>query len=114
MLRLLFIIVMIFYVAGNAFADTRLAEGQGRDEVLGNCTICHSEALILNNRMSRQRWDETITWMQEKQGLWELEPEMRKTILDYLAKHQGISDRPAGSGTMYRHHYPVNPLAKEK
>ncbi len=113
MLRLFLIAATAFCMTADAFAQTRLAPGKGRDEVLGNCTVCHSESLILNNRMSRQRWDETITWMQDKQGLWELEPKLRKTILNYLAKHQGIS-RASGFGSMYRHHYPPNPLTRGK
>ena len=39
--------------------------------------------------MSRKAWDKTITWMQKEQGLWELNKEVRKIILDYLSKTQG-------------------------
>ncbi len=92
---------------------TRLKPGEGRELVLGTCTACHSEALVLKNHMTRKRWDETITWMQEKQGLWELSKADRRTILDYLAKHQGVSatgdGRQAGP-SLYKHHYPPNPL----
>lgn len=40
--------------------------------------------------MSRKSWGTTIDWMQEYQGLAELEPEVRETILDYLATTQGL------------------------
>ncbi|CCQ89628.1 putative Sulfite:cytochrome C oxidoreductase, subunit B [Nitrospina gracilis 3/211] len=93
-----------------------LPQGEGRDAVMDNCTACHNAALILQNRMSRSEWDALITWMQDKQGLWELEPDVRKTILDYLARYRGpTATAPGGEGgphtnPMYEFHYPPNPL----
>ncbi len=91
-----------------------LPPGDGVDLVLENCTACHSTEIIRENHMSRKAWDKTITWMQEKQGLWEL-GEDRKIILDYLAKTQGIStnkDKPVRKQTnpMYEFDYRANPL----
>jgi len=96
--------------AGNA---RELAPGEGRDLVIDNCTACHSTRIIMQNHMSRKRWDETITWMQKKQGLWMLQKEVRGKILDYLAKAQGPADQasPREHGNkMYRFNYPPNPL----
>ncbi|NIQ01989.1 MAG: hypothetical protein GWM98_17615 [Nitrospinaceae bacterium] len=64
--------------------------------------------------MSRSRWDETITWMQKEQGLWELDRELRNQILDYLETVRGPGSpadkkRPQASH-MYEYHYPPNPL----
>lgn len=92
-----------------------LPEGPGRDTVLGNCTVCHNAAIILQNAMSRKKWDELITWMQEEQGMWELDAETRDTILDYLATFRGLDAvgkgvGHAGKNPMYRHHYAPNPL----
>lgn len=92
-----------------------LPEGPGRDTVLQNCTVCHNASIILQNAMSRKQWDALITWMQEKQGLWELPPETRDTILDYLAKFRGPGAAGKESGQpginpLYKHHYPPNPL----
>jgi cytochrome c1 len=51
------------------------------------CTACHSARLVLQNRMSRERWDETLTWMQKKHNLPEFDTEDRMAILDYLSTH---------------------------
>ena len=69
----------------NAYEDL-LAKGEGLSIVKRHCTGCHSEKLIIQNRMSRERWADNITWMQETQGLGDLganEP----IVLDYLAKY---------------------------
>lgn len=66
-----------------------LPEGLHRDLVRTNCTVCHSPALIMQQRLSRDQWDRTITWMQENQNLWELDPDTRRSILDYLAANFG-------------------------
>ena len=51
-------------------AESRVSEdfppGKGRQLVVDTCTACHSAKLVLQNRMTRDNWDETITWMQEK------------------------------------------------
>ena len=89
-----------------------LPPGDGVDLVLENCTACHSTEIIRENRMSRKAWDETITWMQEKQGLWELGKD-RKIILDYLSKAQGLEKNIAGvreDNQMYEFDYRANPL----
>ncbi len=76
-------------------ADQGLVEGpkpeEGRELILENCVLCHSTAIILSNHMSRERWDDTITVMQEMHNLWPLEPADRAGILDYLEATQGAS-----------------------
>ena len=94
--------------------DIPLPAGPSRNIVEETCTPCHSAALILQNRMTRQRWDETITWMQEKQGLGGLPPGTRNQILDYLETVRGLSspaeDPLPRTHPMYKYHYPPNPL----
>ena len=100
--------------------DKQFPNGDGKQEVEENCTTCHTAKLILQQRMSRKRWDETITWMQEKQGLWNLQPSLRKKILDYLSLHFGPqnpspadivpSENSSNSHPIYEFHYPPNPL----
>lgn len=68
-----------------ALAD--LPVDKGRDLVVTNCTKCHSPKQLSQQRLSRAAWDRTITVMQERNGLWELEPPIRTAILDYLEKH---------------------------
>ncbi len=93
-----------------------LPEGIGRELVIGNCTVCHSESIILQNHMDRKGWDETIDWMQKEQGMWELDKNDRNIILSYLSKYQGIA---GGKGTqqiskrknrMYEFEYRPNPF----
>jgi hypothetical protein len=69
-----------------------LPDGPHRDEVFYLCTPCHSSRLIRNQAMSRERWDETLTWMSERHGMPELRGGERERVLDYLAAHLG----PAG------------------
>ncbi|UJH92817.1 monoheme cytochrome C [Antarcticibacterium sp. 1MA-6-2] len=63
-----------------------LVDDEGLYVVIGSCTSCHSSALILQNRYSREGWHERIEWMQETQGLWDL-GENEDIILDYLASN---------------------------
>ena len=89
-----------------------LPPGDGVDLVLENCTACHSTDIIRENHMSREAWDKTITWMQEKQGLWELGKD-RKIILDYLSKTQGLEKSKTGrreGNPMYEFDYRANPF----
>jgi hypothetical protein len=66
--------------------ETQLVLGTGFEIVKGNCTNCHSSALIIQNRFTREGWKAKIEWMQETQGLWPL-GESEDVILDYLAEH---------------------------
>lgn len=64
--------------------ETGLLAGDGLELVKANCTACHSSALILQNRFTREGWHSKIVWMQETQGLWDLGGN-EAIILDYLA-----------------------------
>lgn len=63
--------------------ETGLLAGEGLELVKANCTACHSSALILQNRFTREGWHSKIVWMQETQGLWDLGGN-EAIILDYL------------------------------
>ena len=65
---------------------TGLVEDEGLMTVVNNCTNCHSAKLVTQNRMTEQRWNETIKWMQETQNLWDLGAN-QKIIVDYLVKN---------------------------
>ncbi len=51
---------------------TGLIDAEGLMVVVSNCTSCHSAKLLTQNRMTAERWNETIKWMQETQNLWDL------------------------------------------
>lgn len=51
------------------------------------CVGCHSTRIITGYGATREKWAALINWMQEKQGLWEINPESEDKILTYLAKH---------------------------
>jgi len=74
-------------VIDNQYEDEQLlAQGENLEIVKRHCTGCHSERLIVQNRMSRERWADNIIWMQETQGLWDLGPEL-DPVLNYLSTH---------------------------
>ena len=53
--------------------------------VRANCVGCHSARLITQQSGSESHWLELIRWMQEKQNLWQFEPETEQKIISYLA-----------------------------
>ncbi len=60
-------------------------EGEGRTQAYSICSACHSFELVAQQGMSFDRWDETLEWMTDKQGMVELPGELRSLILAYLA-----------------------------
>jgi hypothetical protein len=64
-----------------------LPEGPGRDETFDMCTACHGYRLVSNQGMTRDKWDETLTWMTERHGMSDIQGAARARILDYLATH---------------------------
>ena len=74
---------------GSNFDASNFAPGEGRALVVANCTACHSDKLVTQNRSDSQGWRELIYWMQKKQGLWPLDPQTEDVIVGYLAMHYG-------------------------
>lgn len=62
---------------------TGLVEAEGLITVVNNCTSCHSAKLIIQNRMTAERWNKTIKWMQETQNLGDLGSN-QEIIVNYL------------------------------
>lgn len=62
---------------------TGLVDAEGLMVVVNNCTNCHSAKLITQNRMTKERWNTTIKWMQETQNLWDLGGN-QEIIVNYL------------------------------
>ena len=55
--------------------------------VRANCVGCHSARLITQQRGSESHWLGLIRWMQEKQNLWQFEPQTEQKIISYLAEN---------------------------
>lgn len=71
---------------------TGLVEGSGLMAVVNNCTNCHSAKLVTQNRMSAERWNETIKWMQETQNLWDL-GDNQEIIVNYLVTNYPVTEK---------------------
>ena len=116
LIGLIIITTSFFYLPNDTKAEElqyqSLPPGKGRAQVLKNCTACHSSAIILQTRMSRKKWDQTLSWMQNKQGLRDLQPDLRKIILDYLSTYQGEKKSlPQSYNPMgHKYSYQPNPL----
>ncbi len=79
--------------SGNGEAEEYggLPAGLGREEVFYACQACHSLAIVKQQGLDRDSWDETLVWMVEEQEMDPLDPEERKVILDYLGTY--LSDK---------------------
>lgn len=90
--------VSLATAADNTSAIARLKEAPGKAMLVANCIPCHSTAIIAANHLTREQWDETISTMQKKNGMWPIAPLIRKQILDYLAVAQRPEDRGLSQG----------------
>ena len=70
-----------------------LPPGEGRDEVFGYCSACHSIRLVTQQGLTRADWGEVLVYMVEDHEMAELEPEDEKLVLDYLARFYGRDRR---------------------
>jgi hypothetical protein len=63
-----------------------LPDGPGRDVTFYVCTPCHSTSVITRGGFTRTQWDDLMDWMVQRQNMAPLNPELRRTIVDYLAE----------------------------
>lgn len=71
---------------------TGFVAGEGLKAVINNCTNCHSSQLVIQNRMTKERWKNTIVWMQETQGLWDL-GNNEEVIVNYLGTYYAPEEK---------------------
>ena len=64
-----------------------LPPGPGREEVYYTCAACHSIKLVVQQRLDRDFWDETLDYMVKEQAMPKLEADERTVILDYLSTY---------------------------
>jgi mono/diheme cytochrome c family protein len=62
-------------------------EGAGREETFYTCTACHNFKLIAAQGMTRDRWDDTLTWMTSRHNMPDIQGADRQLILSYLERH---------------------------
>ncbi len=93
--QLLPIAGLLLAAAGASAQDAPedLPDGRGREEAFYSCTACHGFAIVVQQGMSRQRWDETLTYMTERHGMPPLEGADREMVLDYLSDHWPAKQR---------------------
>lgn len=89
-------------------AATGLRKEEGWETVRATCTECHSAQLITQNSGSRAVWQSRITWMQDTQGLRQLDPEEEDVILTYLSAQYGPRKSARRAG-LAAHLMPTNP-----
>ncbi len=73
--------------ADEAASIAALPGGTGHDLVLTNCIVCHSAAMILQQRKDSAGWERTMTQM----VTWgaPVSAEQRPVLVAYLNKHFG-------------------------
>lgn len=64
-----------------------LPRTDGVELVAGLCSSCHSLEIVMQQRMTPDRWAYTLTWMSESQGMAQLDEETRGQIYEYLITH---------------------------
>ena len=59
----------------------------GYEEVAAYCAGCHSLAIVMQQRVTPERWQYLLQWMVEKQGMQPMEPAEAELVLGYLNDH---------------------------
>ncbi|MFM9941192.1 MAG: hypothetical protein ACKVP7_17050 [Hyphomicrobiaceae bacterium] len=70
--------------------------GPHRDDAFYACVACHSFKIVAQQRMSRDRWDESLDWMVKRHGMPKLDDSDRRKVLDYLATVFPERTQPGG------------------
>ncbi len=73
-------------IADGIHVATGFKADEGMDKVITHCTACHSSKLVIQNRATREGWEQMIIWMQQTQKLWDLGRD-KDVVLDYLARN---------------------------
>lgn len=71
---------------------TGMKMGPDWEIVRNHCIICHSSQTFLRQKATEANWTSVLTWMQTNGGLWKLEPDVERKIVQYLATHYGPGD----------------------
>lgn len=77
----------------------------GYKVVKQHCSHCHSTKLVVQSKMSRQGWVDTLQWMQKMQGMQLLKEQDEAIILNYLAKNYGADNTGRRLPLVVKHWY---------
>nr|WP_255491032.1 c-type cytochrome [Spartinivicinus marinus] len=72
-----------------AATNKLLKAGNGSEVVSELCASCHSLRLVVQQGMNRERWEETLDWMVDEQGMDSIAYEKKQIVLDYLSTYYG-------------------------
>ena len=81
-----FAIVSLQATAAMALEPDVFPAGPGRDETFYLCVACHGPELVQQPGLSREHWDETLTFMTQRHGMPAPDATERELIVDYLAR----------------------------
>ena len=70
----------------------------GRDDTFYACTACHGFKLVTQQGMTREQWDESLTWMSQRHKMPVPTPKDRETMLTYLAANYAPKTGTAARG----------------
>lgn len=71
-------------------------DGPSREDTFYFCTACHGFKIVAAQGMSRERWDESLTWMSDRHRMPKLEGREREKVLDYLSTAFPERRQPGG------------------
>lgn len=60
-------------------------DAPNREDTFYFCIACHSFKIVAQQGLSRERWDEVLSWMTERHKMPDVQGEDREKILDYLS-----------------------------
>jgi hypothetical protein len=58
-------------------------DGPNREETFYFCTACHGFKIVAAQGLSRERWDETLTFMTSRHNMPDVQGQDREKMLDY-------------------------------
>jgi hypothetical protein len=64
-----------------------LPDTDGVEETYYTCSVCHSLAIIKQQRITDARWHHLWDWMIAEQGMPEPDSETKEIVLNYLTTH---------------------------
>ena len=70
--------------------------GPGRDDTFYACTACHNFRLVAQQGLTREQWEESLTWMTTRHKMPDIKGKDREVILQYLSTTYGPK-APTGS-----------------